>query len=52
MNADQLAADRLLHDAERAMDALFSDFDWPRAEVIELEAQTDEYERNRDDERA
>ena len=52
MNADQRAADKLLHDFEHAMDTLFSDFDWPRAQVVELEAQTADYERTRDDERA
>ena len=34
---------------EKANDLLFTDFDYLRAE---LDAQTDEYERNRDDERA
>jgi len=36
---------------EQAMDALFSDFDYI-AQRDELDAQTDEYERTRDDERA
>jgi len=33
---------------EKANDLLFTDFDYQRDE---LDAQTDEYERNRDDER-